>query len=68
MKERCGFYSKPGYCEWVVEEFGGRVREGSFPPPPVDEILLEDIAPEATAVTSLLNIKLVHQTTLKTLS
>ena len=55
MKKRCGFYSKPGYCEWVVEEFGGELgREAS---PPLDETLLEDIAPEATAVTSLLNIK-----------
>ena len=22
-KSRCGFYSKLGYCEGVVEEFGG---------------------------------------------
>ena len=22
MKKRCGFYSKLGYCEGVVEEFG----------------------------------------------
>ena len=44
-KCRCGFYSKLGYCEGVVEEFGGgggswRVRGESFlPPPPVDETL-----------------------------
>ena len=23
MKSRCGFYSKLGFCEGVVEEFGG---------------------------------------------
>ena len=40
MKSRCGFYSKLGYCEGVVEEFGGEVgelarREASpLPPPP----------------------------------
>ena len=36
MKSRCGFYSKLGYCEGVVEEFGGEVGElvGNFPPPP----------------------------------
>ena len=27
MKSRCGFYSKLGYCEGVVEEFGGGVGE-----------------------------------------
>ena len=26
-KSRCGFYSKLGYCEGVVEEFGGEVGE-----------------------------------------
>ena len=34
-KSRCGFYSKLGYCEGVVEEFGGAVGElggGNFPP------------------------------------
>ena len=33
MTNRCGFYSKLGYCEGVVEEFGGKVQElrgGSF--------------------------------------
>ena len=47
MKIRCGFYSKLGYCEGVVEEFGGGVGElgGEAspppppPPPPVDETL-----------------------------
>ena len=44
MKKRCGFYSKLGYCEGVVEEFGGgEVRElegeASPPPPLVDETL-----------------------------
>ena len=37
MKSRCGFYSKLGYCEGVVEEFGGEVGElggGSFPSAP----------------------------------
>ena len=27
MRSRCGFYSKIGYCEGVVEEFGGEVGE-----------------------------------------
>ena len=27
MKSRCGFCSKLGYCEGVVEEFGGEVGE-----------------------------------------
>ena len=27
MKSRCGFYSKLGYCEGVIEEFGGEVGE-----------------------------------------
>ena len=27
MKSRCGFYSKLGYCEGVVEELGGKVGE-----------------------------------------
>ena len=26
MKKRCGFYSKSGYCERVVEEFGGELE------------------------------------------
>ena len=47
-KSRCGFYSKLGYCEGVVEELGGEVGElgGKLPPPPpphthtVDETLL----------------------------
>ena len=38
MKGRCGFYSKLGYCEEVVEEFGGggEVGElgGKLPPCP----------------------------------
>ena len=36
MKSRCGFYSKLGYCEGVVEELGGEVGElgGKLPPPP----------------------------------
>ena len=40
-KRRCGFYSKLGYCEGVVEEFGGQVGElgGEASPPPVDETL-----------------------------
>ena len=25
MKNRCGFYSKLGYCEGVVEKFGGDI-------------------------------------------
>ena len=35
-KSRCGFYSKLGYCEGVVKEFGGEVGElgGKLPPPP----------------------------------
>ena len=34
MKSRCGFYSKLGYCEGVIEEFGGEVGElgGKLPP------------------------------------
>ena len=34
MKSRCGFYPKLGYCEGVVEEFGGEVGElgGKLPP------------------------------------
>ena len=43
MKNRCGFYSKLGYCEGVVEEFWGgswRVRGKASPlPPPLDETL-----------------------------
>ena len=40
MKSRCGFYSKLGYCEGVVEEFGGEVGElGGKLSPPVDETL-----------------------------
>ena len=43
MKIRCGFYSKLGYCEGVVEELGRELKsyigEGSFPPPQVDETL-----------------------------
>ena len=43
MKSKCGFYSKLGYCEGVVEVFGGEVGElGRLPPPPpppVDETL-----------------------------
>ena len=40
-KSRCGFYSKLGYCEGVVEEFGGEVGElgGETSPPPVHETL-----------------------------
>ena len=39
-KSRCGFYSKLGYCEGVVEEFGGEVGElGGETSPPVDETL-----------------------------
>ena len=45
-KSRCGFYSKLGYCEGVVEELGGgswRVRGGELSPPihthTVDETL-----------------------------
>ena len=43
-KSRCGFYSKLGYCEGVVEEFGGGGEVGELggetsPPPPVDETL-----------------------------
>ena len=38
MKSRFGFYSKLGYCEGVVEEFGGEAGElggeASPPPPP----------------------------------
>ena len=36
MKSRFGFYSKLGYCEGVVEEFGGEVGElgGEASPPP----------------------------------
>ena len=36
IKKRCGFYSKFGYCEGLVEEFGGEVGElrGEAPPPP----------------------------------
>ena len=40
MKNRCGFHSKLGYCERVVERFGGEVGElggEDFLPPPVDE-------------------------------
>ena len=34
MKSRCGFYSKLGYCEGVIEKFGGEVGElgGKLPP------------------------------------
>ena len=39
MKSRCGFYSKLGYCEEVVEEFGedvGELGRKACPlPPPV---------------------------------
>ena len=41
-KSRCGFYSKLGHCEGVVEEFWGEVGElggKTSPPPPVDETL-----------------------------
>ena len=27
MKTRCGFYSKLGYCEGVIEEFGGKLEK-----------------------------------------
>ena len=27
MQNRCGFYSKFGYCEEVVEEFGGDIGD-----------------------------------------
>ena len=27
MKSRCGFHSKLGYCEGVIEEFAGEVGE-----------------------------------------
>ena len=30
MKSRCGFYSKLGFCEGVVEEFGGGGGGGSW--------------------------------------
>ena len=30
MKKRCGFYSKLGYCEGVVEEFGGEGGGGKL--------------------------------------
>ena len=43
MKSSCGFYSKLGYCEGVVEEFGGKLESwegGKLPLPlPVDETL-----------------------------
>ena len=26
MKSTCGFYSKLGYCEGVVKEFGGKLE------------------------------------------
>ena len=42
MKSRCGFCSKLGYCEGVVEEFGGEVGElGGEASPPVDETLVQ---------------------------
>ena len=43
MKNRCGFYSKLGYFEGVVENVGGEVGElggeASPPPPSIDETL-----------------------------
>ena len=41
MKSRCGFYSKFGYCEGVVEDLGGEVGGlgGKSFPPPVEETL-----------------------------
>ena len=39
IKSRCGFYSKLGYCEGVVEEYGGKLELGGKLPPPVDETL-----------------------------
>ena len=45
-KSRCGFYSKLGYCEGVVEELGGEVGElgGKLPPSPHTHTLDETLA------------------------